>query len=1142
MDLSSLRRQARLALVYLVLHRGRPLDRGQLVDALWPEGGAEAERLLSPVLSHLRRSLPDGVLPPGEPIQLCLAEDSVIDTERADAEIERAQQTLAADPEQAGRLAAAAAATLGRGFLPGLKADFISDQRSRWEERHWDALKLVVRAALATGAAESALDACRRLCEAQPVREEHYELTMRVHAAAGRHSLVAETFHEFRRRWQDEMPVAIPRPLVDLYLQLVEEPDDGGEDELPSPLRVAADRAFVGREAELERLGELWQAAGDRLSVVLVAGEPGVGKTHLVANFVHWAAGRGGRVLYGRCDEDSMLSYQPFLEALRAPAEAVLTREDAPVPAELAHLALLFPELNASAADAVAAAPAGDAGPLFRSVAALLRRLAHRRRVVLVLDDLHWADQPTLHLLRILVRELGDAPVTILGTYRPDEITRRHPFARLRVDLGRDHGYHQLDLEGLSPEEALELVEATGDGPSDSPEFAADLCQETRGNPFFMTEILRAVRDEAVDMRELAAHRLDRLHVPFEVEDVIRRRLDRLSDDAQETVADAALLGLEFDCWLLARLRTGAAPDAEDTALAALREAQDAGLVVDRGDGRFAFCHAIVRRMLDRTRGRSERARLHERAMAALLTGAPNGRYVRAAEIAHHAFEARGRLPVRTVVQHLAAAAEEAARAFAYEDAMREFERAADVLAASADREDRATQARLLIRAGRARLRAGAEAGAVLRRAIEVARELGDVDLQAAAVLALAGRYYEARAREEDVLGLLQEALDPGRTHPAPDQRVRLLARLAEVLQFLGEPEQSVMLADEATEVAGAGGDLGIRLVANQARVVSRLDVARHDERRQALTELLEGAREVGHRELAAEAYHWLIYTEMEGCRVEAARAAQAEMRRIADQLRQPLLRHLLLTWEGMFAGLDGRFAEAERHAAEAHTEGRRARTHETLSTYSVQLFNLRRDQGMLRDEIETYELVARQYSGIAAWRAVLALAHLEGGDPATGRDLYREFADTGFSNLPRNVYWSAGIGYLCEACWLLEDARGAEVLRGLLAPLAGGNRALMVSSTAWLGSADRFVGMMAAMTGRLDEAGEHFQRAAAVETSMGAAVPLVRTRLTWAACERLRGGSEARARGDELERLALLEADRLGMAVAANRGVIATA
>lgn len=1158
---SALTPQAKLAFVYLVLNRDRPVSRDELIDNLWPEQGGRGEKL-SPVLSKLRAGLPSGVLPRGDPIRLLLDGGTTVDVELANDEIQRARELSASDPAAAHEAAATAAERLKASFLPGMKADFVSECRTLYEERRWEAVRLMLEAALAGGTdgVEQLIAAARQLLEAEPEREEHWALAVRVFAAAGDWRLVADTCHALAERSR-QMPWLRPQKIEQLKEELLE--DRAPEVTLPPALRRAAEKTFVGREPELEKLGELWARARDQLSVILIEGEGGVGKTHLVANFASWAQGRGARVLYGQCDEDSVLSYQPFLEALRGPAEAAVLANEGMLPADLAHLALLFPELARREVGGTSALqPDRETGPLFRSVSALVGRLMRRDRILLFLDDMHWADEPTIHLLHALCREHRERPITVICTYRPDEIDPKHPFFALRVNLGRDLGYRKLRLAGMSVDEALELVQSSGVfinrraelGPGELAALASSLCSDTMGNPFFMSEILRALDEDTVDIGELRTRAVDRVGVPFQVEDVIRRRLARLSSSAKQTVEDAAVIGLEFDCWVLARISAGSGSDAERSTLRSLAEAESAGLVVDRGDGRFVFCHAIVRRALEAARGGTARSELHKRALEALVEGVPSRRYVPAAELAHHAFEAHKSLPVRAVSDHLERAAEEAIRAFAYEDAAREYERASVVLSSSSDREDRTRQAHMLIQAGRTRLRAGQDlhpalhrpdqdAGTPFRRAIEIGRDLEHVEIQADAVLGLAGRYYEARAREQDVVFLLEEILsrDPGAT-----RRARLLARLAEVLHFQGEPGRSIELADEATQVPGAGKTITATVAVQQARVISRLDIALHEERESALSDLVHTAQTLGVRglELAAEACHWRTYTDLEACRLDSARGALHEMEQLAGRLRQPLLEHLVGTWKALFAGLEGRFAEAEDWAERAQMAGRRAQTSEAVSLYWSQLFSIHRDQGKLGDDIGTLELIAREFPGIAGWRALVALAHLEAGDFAAGQAGYEQLTRA-VDEIPRNFYWSGTMGYLCDACWLLEDTEGAEVLYGLLRPFASQStlhRALMISSAAWFGSVDRFLGMMATLAGRPTVAAKHFDRALDIETKIRAEVALVRTQLAYAWCERSRGTAANHNHAEQLEREAASAAGAIGMALPGARRTIATA
>ncbi|MGH9009086.1 MAG: ATP-binding protein, partial [Acidimicrobiia bacterium] len=275
---------------------------------------------------------------------------------------------------------------------------------------------------------------------------------------------------------------------------------------IPMPaLLTDVGRIFVGRDAELERLQQLWKeaTAGER-RVALLAGEPGVGKTRLAAEVAIRVNDRGGAVLAGRCDEDLGVPYQPFVEALRhfvdhTPSQALEER----LGRYGGELARLVPELSERVADLPAplrSDPETERYRLFDAVAAWLTAAAAEEPLVLVLDDLQWAAKPTLLLLRHIVRTSDVGRLLILGTYRDTELTHDHPLVELLADLRRDGTIERLPLSGLDDAGVAAFVEqAAGQAlDEDGLALARAIYQETEGNPFFVREVLRHLAETNV--------------------------------------------------------------------------------------------------------------------------------------------------------------------------------------------------------------------------------------------------------------------------------------------------------------------------------------------------------------------------------------------------------------------------------------------------------------------------------------------------------------------------------------------------------------------------------------------------------------------------------------------------------------------
>jgi hypothetical protein len=835
-------------------------------------------------------------------------------------------------------------------------------------------------------------------------------------------------------------------------------------------------RPFVGREQPLRRLRLLWQEAASDEGLAVLVGEPGIGKTRLAARLATSAHGEGALVLYGRADEDSASPYQPFVEALRHYAAHRPTLvEDAEVPVASAEkVARLVPELGQRVV------PPGvldrDGHELVDILVRLLLHGAETQRLLLVLEDLHWADVPTLLLLRQLVRRGAGCPVLVVVTYSDVETGEAGPLIPMLAALRRERGTEPIRLTGLGSSETSELMAAHLGRGSVGHGCVERICELTAGNPFFIEELLHSPSDE----------RAAPVVVPEGVKDVIGRRLDRLAPATLEILTLAAVLGTDFR---LAVLKAVTAEPTSDKLVAALEVAVRARLIVEDPDevDRFSFTHALVRQTLYERPIASRRVRLHRR-VAVAIEASPL--QVHPAEIAHHYFQARevGGAPKAIVYSLKAGAACQAAHA--YEDAAAHYERALVALEVMG-RDDAAARCDVLLALGAARWQASEpDPGSTFVEAVELARGLASPDRLARAVLGAGGRFYAPLGTDEAYIELLEEVLDA--LEPGDSVlRVRILARLAEQQVFA--PPRADRPAAEAIAMARRLGEASALAAALMGRHAALLYAEHAQERRHAGEQALALAGELGASELGALARHWLLYDLAELGELEEARRRHAELEQIAGELQQPLYRHSSLAWHGVWAALAGRFEEAERIARESVRLAENAGDPDARTHFTAQLVAVRREQGRLHELLPDIERRAGFEPAASPWRCLLPLAYLDAGDLAYAQAAYDSALAGGLPGIPRTMLWLTSMGSLAEAAAQLGDAETCARLYAELEPHA--ELLMQWSFTGSAGSVHRVLGRTAAVAGLPDRARAHFEAAIDRHAALGAEPLLARTR-----------------------------------------------
>lgn len=557
--------RATALLAWLALNPGLH-PRGAIAARFWPDVLDESARAsLRSALWSLRRELggSNGSLVSTRE-RLGLADDVWVDV----LEAERLRQH--GRPGEALEL-------LDGELLPGLLDDWAFEARDEHRARNAALLEELASAAEAAGDTRRSVELSRRAAVLDPLSEEAHRALMRRLAAAGDRAGALMVFAELRSRLATTLRAA-PAEHTRVLAESLR--SQAPTETVPPLLRRVDTALFVGRTAELERMRRLHSAGGTTAAVGLLAGEAGSGKTRLAARFAVDAAASGATVLYGCCAEQALVPYEPLADAVRAAGEL---------------------DIDAQTIEERIAATAGA-------------------RVVLVLDDLQWADRGTLSLLGRIVRGPVSERLTLVGAYRDDE-AEAHLYGAL-ADLRRTCLVERIELGGLDPADVAALIGSAFETSAAAAQARA-IHARTGGNPFYA--------------RELARHVAERpgsgfLDVPEGIRDVVRARVERLSTSTADVVSHAAVLGEEFDLTTLVDI-TGRD---DDELISALSEAEVAGLVDETDAGRYAFAHALTRDAVYAGLGASRRARLHREAARVLEERCGDGPGRRLAEIALH--------------------------------------------------------------------------------------------------------------------------------------------------------------------------------------------------------------------------------------------------------------------------------------------------------------------------------------------------------------------------------------------------------------------------------------------------------------------------------------------------------------------------
>jgi class 3 adenylate cyclase len=884
---------------------------------------------------------------------------------------------------------------------------------------------------------------------------------------------------------------------------------------LPALLRTAPRAAFVGREAEravMERLSS--QARAGIRQVVLVSGEPGIGKSRLASFSAHGAHGEGFAVLWGACSEELAVPYEPWISVCsqlveHAPSEP-LGRHVARHGGELGRLTRELSRRLPEVPEPESSDPETERFLLFSAVTGALVELAASVPVCVVLDDLHWADGASVALLKHVVSSTDACALQVIVTFRDSDLAKDHPLGAVLADLRRFEGVERIALEGFGAAEVSEVMAAAAghELDADGLVLAEEIASETGGNPFFVGEVLRSLVESGRLLYDPTTERwsVDRsapLGLPESVRDVIANRVGRLGDEAREVLTLAAVIGRSFELELLVQLT-----DTTESDLLDRLEAAVAASLVDESTeqvGRFRFLHSLINQTLYEGLGATRRSSMHHRVALALeeLYGPDPGEHD--AELALH-----WRLAAidRSKAAHYSArAGQRALDSLAPAEAAKLF---ADALGLLAPGED-AERCRALIGLGEAQQLTGDPAyRQTLLHAARIASSLRDADLAAAAALAntrgfssLIGHLDDERVEAIERALELDNRVDAGR-------RAQLLALESQELLYEHDRTRRQALATEGIALARDVPDPRIRSRVLQHAFHGLWGPDMLSVRADMANDMLAAAQAAEDRALEFWADFLLLNVSCEIGDFALMRAVRDRQQELAAALAQPTLSWIAQVGVAAWTVLEGDLVTGERLARQARELGELAGQPDALQVFGECRALVRTYQGRGDPQlIELSRRAAEAHPQMAIWSASTALYEAHFGSRDVARALLGEAVDSGLEPVGWDILRLVTLAFYTEAASLLHVVDAAALVYRLMEPWQD---QFVWSGASGYGHVRLWLGVAAATCGRDTEADEHFAFACRFHHENGLRLWSARSHLGWAESFAARG-EPARAR-----------------------------
>jgi DNA-binding winged helix-turn-helix (wHTH) protein len=874
-------------------------------------------------------------------------------------------------------------------------------------------------------------------------------------------------------------------------------------------------RPFVGRIDVMRNLdARLAEAEQGRGQLCLLSGEPGIGKTRCAEELIAHARARGDSAWIGRAVEGvGAPVFWPWIQIVRA-----AVRDRPQLRADAEALLSRLSTLDASAASGDATERSGEEGRfwLLDSLSRLLLEAAQQTPLLLLIDDVQWADSGSGRMLQFLAPELPRSRILIVATQRDEPSTADD---RLASWLSRHAA--RIELQRLTVEDIGRYIgELTATQPSVA--LSTAVHRATAGNPLFVQETVRGLIFEHGDAA-LASLEPATVKPPEAARDVLRMQLSSLASETRVLLSQASVLGESFELSLLGRV---SGHDA-DALLAELEVASKRGFVVAETPDRYRFSHAQLRALLYEDTPAAQRVALHRRAAELLAqSNPPAARY---AEIALHYYRSlpAGDYGVVTAAVRRAAAA--AVALFAHEDALRLFEWALEAQALDPAAKPRA-RSELLFAYASAQRNSGRDlqARATLARMFELARQYGDVDLLLRGARALRPTYAMSSIPDPLVRDALEEVL---RSAPEDAREIRAVAtaQLACVPPYAIDMQKSKQLSARALELARQSGAPNPVFEALRARLYSLSGPDDIDALLAVTDEILEldRARPTWH---SAEAYTARYTALLHRGDMAEADHALAAFRLVAERRRLPEA-----IWYHDRVAAQRRILSGEFAAGQAACDALRARGRKLGLSYAntftdMLLGRMATEQHGIAKVTPGWDLARmlapRELS--PAIRSALIRIGYETDRAAAVQPEFQAWAASDFADLPKDITYLCTLGHLARAAVIGADRPRADKLYALLLPYAHFNAP--DGMLFYDGAVAHPLALLAECLGRNAEAEKHFEDAITINTRIGHRPQLARTRHAYALFLRARSDAASQQRSRELAAQAVAEARALDM------------